>query len=128
MKTFIASVIIFLMLCGSIFASSLFTSKELDTLYRAVSVLPADISSFEKEKDNMRHDIEELFSDWGKSIDRLAYTMSYDMLDRADDALLTLYSSYFSDNAEDFVLARLKFLDCLKRLSVLSSFSLKSFT
>ena len=82
--------------------------------------------TFEKNAEETRKKVEELYSLWDKKIDGLAYIMSYDMLDRADEAVISLYSAYSISDTEDFILARAKLCDSLKRLLMFCGFSIKS--
>lgn len=127
MKTFIASLVIFALLCVFVGVNSAITSKSLYELINLTESLPDSTEEFNGNYEFIRADVEKLFDMWDKKIDKFSYIMSYDMLDRADDAALSLYSAYLTGDAEDFVLARMKLSDCLKRLKVLCGFGIKSF-
>ena len=119
MKTFIAS----LLIVGINSAKTADTVKELLSIAES---LPENEQEFEKNAEETQKKVEELYSLWDKKIDGLAYIMSYDMLDRADDAVISLYSAYSTSDTEDFLLARAKLCDSLKRLLMFCGFSIKS--
>lgn len=126
MKTFIASLLIFALLCVFVGINSAKTSDTVKELLSIAESLPENEKDFEKNPAEVKKQVEELYSLWDKKIDGLAYIMSYDMLDRADDAVISLYSAYSTSDTEDFLLARAKLCDSLKRLLMFCGFSIKS--
>ena len=85
-------------------------------LAKPAKELTKAMKAFEKNAEETQKKVEELYSLWDKKIDGLAYIMSYDMIDRADEAVISLYSAYSISDTEDFILARAKLCDSLKRL------------
>lgn len=126
MKTFIASLLIFALLCVFVGVNSAITSDTIKELLSIAESLPENEKDFEKNPEEVKKKVEELYSLWDKKIDGLAYIMSYDMLDRADDAVISLYSAYSTSDTEDFLLSRAKLCDSLKRLLMFCGFSIKS--
>lgn len=126
MKTFIASLLIFALLCVFVGINSAKTADTVKELLSIAESLPENEKDFEKNPAEVKKQVEELYSLWDKKIDGLAYIMSYDMLDRADDAVISLYSAYSTSDTEDFLLARAKLCDSLKRLLMFCGFSIKS--
>lgn len=126
MKTFIASLLIFALLCVFVGINSAKTSDTVKEILSIAESLPDNEQEFEKNAEETRKKVEELYSLWDKKIDGLAYIMSYDMLDRADEAVISLYSAYSISDTEDFILARAKLCDSLKRLLMFCGFSIKS--
>lgn len=126
MKTFIASLLIFALLCVFVGVNSAITSDTIKELLSIAESLPENEKDFEKNPAEVKKQVEELYSLWDKKTDGLAYIMSYDMLDRADDAVISLYSAYSTSDTEDFLLSRAKLCDSLKRLLMFCGFSIKS--
>ena len=126
MKTFIASLLIFALLCVFVGINSAKTADTVKELLSIAESLPENEQEFEKNAEETQKKVEELYSLWDKKIDGLAYIMSYDMLDRADDAVISLYSAYSTSDTEDFLLARARLRDSLKRLLMFCGFSIKS--
>ena len=125
MKTFIAALIILAMLCTFVCGISYFAHKRISTLVRFVCALPASTESFFCEE-HLAARAEEFCTLWAESMEFFTYIMGYDMLDRADDAALALCAAAKARCAEDFISARLRFLDAMGRIQMLFSLSTES--
>lgn len=126
MKTFISVLIIFILLCTFVFADSYFISKSLHEILDITESLPQDAESFEKEAEDISQNVEKIRMLWQKSIIKLSYVSSYELLDRADEAIGELYGAYKARDAAGFLPAAIKFRDTLQRLTVLFGVSFQS--
>ncbi len=127
MKTFIASVVIFMLIVCAVVTVSIFSIRAMDELVALSDALPQDAESFEREYDDIAGKIKYLEEQWSRRIEALSYMMGYDILDRADEAAVSLVSAYKSAEAEEFLLSNEKFRDCVLRMRVFCTFSIKSF-
>ena len=125
MKTFIAALIIFALLCALVFYASAFIKErahELISLARALPATQEELASTE----NLISRTHELAALWARSMALFPYIISYDMLDRADDAALSLCAAAESNCTEEFISARLRFIDAVSRLAGLFAISAAS--
>ena len=122
MKTFIAALIIFALLCILVFSSSYLVKEKTEKLLNLASSLPGTKEGFREEKE-LALKTAVLCSLWAKNMRFFPYIISYDMLDRADDAALALSTAAESECEEDFLSARLRFIDAVARISRIFSFS-----
>ncbi len=127
MKTFLCSLIIFSLLCVFIFANSFSVSRELDEMLALAENMPSEKADFENGGEILAEEAEKLYSMWDKSMSGFAFVMSYDLLDRADQAIIELYCAVKSESAEEFLDARTNFCDALKRLKILCGAGFESF-
>ena len=125
MKTFIASIIILALLISLVFGFSHVIVERISELTLLALGLPQSADGFDAESE-LAEKTEKLFSLWSRSMEFLPYTISYDMLDRADEAVLALSAAAEARCCEDFLSARLRFLDAMQRLNALFGFSLSS--
>lgn len=123
MKTFIVALLLFGTVLTFVICNAFYIGKKIDSLLEIAESLPADASTFEAEYAEIETDIARLWQIWDESFNRIAFTTGYDNINRADDALLSLYVSFQNGNADDFTVARMTFCDGLKRLKMLESFS-----
>jgi hypothetical protein len=124
-KTFIAALIIFALLCALVFCASAFINKRTHELISLAHALPATQEEL-ANAENLLSRTHELAALWARSMALFPYMMSYDMLDRADDAALSLCAAAESDCTEDFISARLRFIDAVSRLACLLAISAAS--
>ena len=125
MKTFIASIIILALLISLVFGFSHIICERLAEICLLALGLPQSAEGFDSEVELLEK-TEKLFSLWSRSMEFLPYTISYDMLDRADEAVLALFAAAEARCCEDFLAARLRFLDSVQRLHAIFGFSLSS--
>lgn len=125
MKTFVSSMLIFALLCVLVFSASAFVKERLRGLAALAADLPASNEEFAKESD-LKGKAERLRSLWTQSMVFFPYIMGYDMLDRADDAVLSLCAAAEAESREELFAARLRFLDALSRLDTLFGLSAES--
>ena len=127
MKTFVCSLIIFSLLCTFIFINSYSVSKTLDELLRIASALPDDENDIENGGSELQTQMEKLYSVWDERVNGFAYVMDYNLLDRADEAMIALYCAHKSGNTDDFIYAKANFCDALRRLKILCGVGFESF-
>lgn len=125
MKTFISALIIFAVLCTLVCTASAYIKKETGALAELALALPASPNGFRNSAD-AEQKTEELQKRWVRCMAVFPYIMSYEMLDRADDAVLSLAAAAKAGCAEDFLSARLRFIDAIGRLSRLFALSPES--
>lgn len=126
MKTFIASLLLVSIVLTFVICNMLYICGKIDDMLEIIETLPSDSSAFETEYDTLREPMETLWHIWDSSFNRIAATTGYDNINRADDAMIMLYTSYQNRDGNNFSLARLTFSDSIKRLKALESFSLQS--
>ena len=124
MKTFLASLILAGAVLTFVICNASYIGGKIDDLLALAEALPSTAEAFEAEDPIAKEKMETLWELWDKSFERIAFTSGYDNINRADDALLTMYVSFQNGNADDFTTARMAFCDGLKRLKMLESFSL----
>jgi hypothetical protein len=125
MKTFIASLIILALLITSVFIFSGVISAKISELSRLALALPQSPEEFFSES-LLFEKTEKLRTAWAQSMRVFPYIMSYDLLDRAEDAAHSLSAAAESKCAEDFLSARLRFIVAIERISLLFSTSAES--
>lgn len=125
MKTFIAALIILALLCTAVAFVSHFISKRTHELSSLATALPSSSEAFQSDRE-LSQKTEKLRTLWARSMAVFPYIMSYDILDRADDAVLSLSAAAEAESAEDFLAARLRFIDAVSRISELFTLSFES--
>ena len=125
MKTFISALIILALLCTSVALVSHFISKRTHELSSLATSLPSSSEAFQSDRE-LSQKTEKLRTLWARSMAVFPYIMSYDILDRADDAVLSLSAAAETESEEDFLAARLRFIDAVSRISGLFTLSFES--
>lgn len=126
MKTFLSSLIIFILLCSAVFPVSENIASELDSLYAEARSLPSTREELAENKEDTMRKTAAICGKWKKDMEYFPYFIGYDLLDRADEAAFTLLSCAESGEANEFFSARLRFLDAVARLRGLYSLSVSS--
>lgn len=127
MKTFVCALLIFALLCTFVFINSYSISKKLDELITTTASLPKNEEDIKSGGEELRRQIEALRGKWSENMSMFAYFLSYDLLDRADQAIIELYCAYFSGNTGDFLYAAENFRDAAARLKILCGAGFESF-
>ena len=123
MKTFIAALIIFVLLFTSVLLVSGFARGRISSLISLAQELPAD-GAF--PSDITAQKAESLHTEWEKNMRFLSYIASYDALGEAGGAADALTAAARTESAEDFTAARLRFIEAMRRLHLLFSVSAES--
>ncbi len=126
MKTFIAAVIIFALLCCAIFGVYVFVMGRVSALSALALALPEDTAEFSPPSERLALDTEEFFLLWDKSMRVFPYIMGYEMLERADESALSMLSYAKSGERTEFLAAKARFLDSIARIRELFGVNLKS--
>jgi hypothetical protein len=126
LKTFIAAIIIFAILCGTVFGISAFILHRLSELSAIANDLPQEETDFSPPSESLLERTRALYALWDKSMRFFPYIMDYNMLERADEAALSLFSYAKSGEQAEFLAAKASFSDAIARLRVLFSTSLSS--
>jgi len=125
MKTFIAALIIFAVLCTLVCNVSSYIKEQTGLLSELAEALPESTEAFRNDKE-VAQKTKELCALWAQSMVVFPYIMGYDMLDRADEAALSLAAAAETKSEEDFLAARLRFIDAIGRLSGLFALTAES--
>ena len=124
MKTFLIALILAGSVLTFVICNAFYIGGKVDELLATAQELPADAEAFEATAGTAKEKMEKLWQLWDACFERIAFTSGYDNLNRADDAMLTMYVSFQNENTDDFMIAKMTFCDALKRLKLLESFSL----
>ena len=124
MKTFVSAVLIFFILCAGVIFISLNISEKLSELYDIASSLPETKEELERDQHHTFSVTRELYSHWNKSMGVFKHFIGYDILDKADEAAMVLFSCAESGETNEFFSARLKFCDAVQRLKRLCGITL----
>lgn len=126
MKTFVASVIIFVGVGAFVVLNMLAINKITGEMFEICASLPKSEEEFYANYEAALEATERLWELWDRKIDRIAYTVGYENIDRADDAMTELYSSAKNKDGGDYITAGMKFYDAILRLRELESFDIQS--
>ena len=126
MKTFIAALLLVSIVLTFVLCNMFYICGKIDEMLAIVETFPTDDAAFEAEYDTLREPMEKLWTVWDSNFNRIASTTGYENINRADDAIIMLYTSYQNRDGNNFSLACLTFTDSIKRLKALESFSLQS--
>lgn len=120
MKTFIAALAILISVLIFVLCNMVSITQKIDAMLTIAERLPSDKTEFEGQ--DLASDVTNLWQFWDGNFGAIAFTCGYDNLNRADDAMLSLFISWKNQNADDFCVARKIFCDSLERLRKLESF------
>lgn len=123
MKTFICSLLLFAALCSFVFINSACVISDMEELYTLANALPEKAEDIdEKALETM----EKLRYVWREKTDGFVMVLSYDLLDKADEAVTSLYCAVKCGKEDDIICAKEKFKDALERLYILCGAGFKS--
>ena len=88
--------------------------------------VPERGSDISEDFSDISESVEKLWELWDKKIAKLAFTVGYDDINRADDAMSELYTSYITKTKDSFITARMKFIDAIRRIRQMENFNLHS--
>ncbi len=123
MKTFICSLLLFFALCSFVFINSAAVMDDISVFSALAQALP---ESEDEIDEKALETAEKLRSVWCEKMNGLSMVLSYDLLDKADEAVTALCCAVKSKNAEDIICAKENFNDALERLKILCGAGLKS--
>ena len=125
MKTFIAALIIFVLLFSLVLASDFYVQKQTGELLSLACALPESAEVFDNDSE-IKEKTGALLSLWRESERRFVYIISLDVSDKASEAAHALYAAAEAGSAEDFLPARLRFIAATERIAMLFSVSAES--
>ena len=122
MKTFIAAIIIFVLLFASVMLVSGFVRGRISALSAMASELPECglITPDEGER------VKALHAEWEMNMRFLGYFVSYDILHSAGEAADAITAAALTESRDDLASARLRFIAAMRRLELLFSVSPES--
>lgn len=123
MKTFICALVIVCILTGVVVLNMLSINRTVDEMLDIASSVPENDDDIADDFSDVAEKIEKLWELWDKKITKLAYTVGYDDINRADDAMCELYTSYVTKSKDSFITARLKFIDAVRRIKQMENFN-----
>lgn len=126
MKTFICALAVVCILTGAVVLNMLSINRSVDEMLDIASSVPGHDGDIADDFSDVAEKVEKLWKLWDKKITKLAYTVGYDDINRADDAMSELYTSYITKSKEGFITARLKFIDAVRRIKQMENFNLHS--
>lgn len=126
MKTFICALVIVFALCGCVVLNMISINKTIDEMLDIACSVPERDSDISEDFSDISESVEKLWELWDKKIAKLAFTVGYDDINRADDAMSELYTSYITKTKDSFITARMKFIDAIRRIRQMENFNLHS--
>ena len=93
MKTFICALAIVCILTGVVVLNMLSINRTVDEMLDIASSVPERDGDIADDFSDVAEKVEKLWELWDKKITKLAYTVGYDDINRADDAMSELYTS-----------------------------------
>ena len=124
MKTFICALAVICILTGAVVLNMLSINRSVDEMIDIASSVPGHDGDIADDFSDVAEKVEKLWELWDKKITKLAYTVGYDDINRADDAMSELYTSYITKSKEGFITARLKFIDAVRRIKQMENFKM----
>ncbi len=126
MKTFICALVIVFVLCGCVVLNMFSINKTIDEMLDIACSVPERGNDISEDFSDISESVEKLWELWDKKIAKLAFTVGYDDINRADDAMGELYTSYITKTKDSFITARMKFIDAIRRIRQMENFNLHS--
>lgn len=126
MKTFIAAIVLLALTAGLTTWNAVYINETSGQMLDHAASFPQTVDEFEENYSEISDAAEAIFSLWDKSFGRLSAVISFDNIDRVDDAVTELCSAARNHNGESFLPAAMKFRDALSRLKKLESFNSES--
>ncbi len=124
MKTFIASIMILISLFTAVWVTSVFTKDRIRSLSEHALELPSSEEEFESDVTSEKTEL--LRAEWERNMRFFSYIISYEYLNAAEEALLSLCAAAKTGCAADFAAARLRFISATQRLDTLFSVNAES--
>ncbi|MBO4217740.1 MAG: hypothetical protein J5940_07320 [Clostridia bacterium] len=119
MKAFSVSAAALALLIAALIVNSAFICGRTDELLRLARMLPGNDMSEEGTEETA----EKLYSLWDRTVDPFSFTVSYQLIDRADDAVEEIAAAVLSGNDGNYFQARRRFIDALERMKKLQGFT-----
>ena len=126
MKTFLAALLLMVIITGFATVNTRFILKKADELLAMAEAFPDNTAQFLAKKDALAHEVAAFTALWDRTIPFLCYASNYQNLSRADEAVSLLHASIQGDSATDFIVARADFLCAMRRFHDFESISFSS--
>ncbi len=127
MKSVIIAIVLMAVVFGCVGINTAYFEKSTDELIEKLEQLPRQLpKNSDHAQSAMQKKIDALEDCWNKQIMRMTYTVSYAQLNRADSAINTLFIAFYSENEEDYAIARREAIDAVQRLRQLQTFHISS--
>lgn len=125
MKSVIAAAILLVFsVCGCLYLSSV-TAARIDQLYRMTEKLPEQGELY-RDDPAVKAQAVTISDCWSDSVTYFSYVCGYTALNRADEAVWTLYAAMQAEDYASALIARYQLLDALRRMRELEGISLAS--
>ena len=112
MKAFIIAAATLLILLSAVAVNSALICGRIDELLETAALLP-ELDPTEEGAEDVA---DRLYSLWDGTVEPLSYTVGYQLIDRADDAIEEIVAAVKSKNDGNYVQALRRFTDALKRM------------
>lgn len=127
MRSFLCAVAIFVLVTGFVIVNTVCLGGQVKEMIVLSERLPESEDDFLSGYPSLSDDVETLWKMWDKAVKSLSLTVGYDVIDRADEAIIELRNGYRCRDEDVFLTARDKWLDSLRRIKELESFNIRSF-
>ena len=112
MKAFIVSLAALVILAAAVTVNSVFICGRIDEIMSCAELLP----ELDPSADGARETSERLYALWDRTVEPLSYTVGYQLIDRADDAIEEIAAAIAAGTDGNYASARRRFIDSLKRM------------
>ena len=112
MRSFILALAALLLLASAVAANSAFVCRRLDEITQCAKLLP----ELDPKEEGAKETAHRLYSLWDRTVEPLSYTVGYQLIDRADDAIEEIVAAVETENDGNFAQARRRFLDAVGRM------------
>ena len=126
MKTFLAALLLMVIITGFATVNTRFILRKTDELLTMAEAFPENAEQFLAKKDALAHEVAAFTALWDRTIPFLCYASNYQNFSRADEAVSLLHASIQGDSATDFIVARADFLCAMRRFHDFESISFSS--
>ncbi|MBQ9510653.1 MAG: DUF4363 family protein [Clostridia bacterium] len=126
MKTFIAAIVLLAVTAALIIWNAAYINKIAEQMLLQSECFPHTVKEFDENHEEISAAADAIFSLWDECFGRLSATISFENIDRVDDAVAELYSAAKNHDGEAFIPAAIKFSDALRRLKRLENFNFES--
>ncbi len=126
MKSVITAAV--LMICsivGCLYLSST-VSGRVEVLYKMTEALPQNLTAYKDHSAVHMTAAEDIGTYWSDTVTLFSYVCGYTALNRADEAVWTLYAAMRAEDYASAIIARYQLLDALRRIRELERISLAS--
>ena len=102
------------------------TLERVDALYELTAALPTEPAVYDGAHNGYREQAQALCEAWSDAVRYFSYVCSYNVLNRADEAVWNLYAAVESGDHPMAIAARYQLLDALRRMRELETVRISS--